>query len=184
MYKATVKEFERGFGRQEFSLVHENIQARLRGLMLMAYSNRNRSLLVGTSNKTELAVGYATLYGDMCAGLLPIGDLLKSQVYALAKHYNVEFEVIPQRIIDRPASAELREGQKTEEALLPFAQLDPVIENLVEDLNAPKTELDTRVLKMLFASEFKRWQAAPILKVSNHAFGRGRRLPIAHRARN
>lgn len=184
MYKATVKEFERGFGRQEFSLVHENIQARLRGLMLMAYSNRNRSLLVGTSNKTELAVGYATLYGDMCAGLLPIGDLLKSQVYALAKHYNAEFEVIPQRIIDRPASAELREGQKTEEALLPFAQLDPVIENLVEDLNAPKTELDTRVLKMLFASEFKRWQAAPILKVSNHAFGRGRRLPIAHRARN
>jgi len=182
MYQQSIKEFEKGFGKQEFSLVHENLQARLRGLMLMAYSNKNKSLLIGTSNKTELAVGYATLYGDMCAGLMPIGDLLKSEVYDLAKHYNAEFELIPKQIIERPASAELRAGQKTEESLLPFAQLDPAIRNLVEDLKPPKTELDKRVLKMLFASEFKRWQAAPILKVTNHAFGRGRRLPIAHKA--
>jgi NAD+ synthase (glutamine-hydrolysing) len=149
----------------------------------MAYSNQNKSLLMGTSNKTELAVGYATLYGDMCAGLMPIGDLLKSEVYALARHYNSEFEIIPNKIIERPASAELRADQKTEEALSPFGQLDPAIQNLVEHLNPPKTTLEQRVLNMLFASEFKRWQAAPILKVTNHAFGRGRRLPIAHSAR-
>lgn len=183
IYQQTIAEFERAFGKQDFGIVHENAQARLRGLLLMAYSNKNKSLLVGTSNKTELAVGYTTLYGDMCAGLIPIGDLLKSEVYALARHYNAEFELIPAKIIERPASAELRAGQKTEESLLPFAQLDPAIQNLVEHLNPPKSELDERVLTMLFASEFKRWQAAPILKVTNHAFGRGRRLPIAHRAR-
>lgn len=183
MYKQSVAEFERGFGPQKFGLMQENIQARCRGLLLMAYSNNQNSLLIGTSNKTELAVGYSTLYGDMCAGIMPIGDLLKSEIYDLARHYNSEFELIPKKIIERPASAELREGQKTEESLLPFKQLDPAIRNLVEDLNAPKTELDKRVLKMLFASEFKRWQAAPILKISNHAFGRGRRLPIAHKAR-
>lgn len=182
MYESSNKEFERTFGKQEFSVVNENMQARLRGLLLMAYSNKNNSLLMGTSNKTELAVGYATLYGDMCAGIMPIGDLLKTQVYELARHYNAEFELIPKEIIDRPASAELRAGQKTEESLLPFKELDPAVQHLVEDLKPPRSEQERRVLKMLFMSEFKRWQAAPILKVSNHAFGRGRRLPIAHKA--
>jgi NAD+ synthase (glutamine-hydrolysing) len=183
VYSDTLKEFERVFGSQEFGVMNENIQARLRGLLLMAYSNKNNSLLMGTSNKTELAVGYATLYGDMCAGIMPIGDLLKTQVYELARHYNAEFELIPQGIIDRPASAELRAEQKTEESLLPFKQLDPTVQHLVEELKPPRNDLDRRVLGMLFRSEFKRWQAAPILKVSNHAFGRGRRLPIAHQAR-
>lgn len=183
MYSDTLKEFERVFGSQEFGVMNENIQARLRGLLLMAYSNKNNSLLMGTSNKTELAVGYATLYGDMCAGIMPIGDLLKTQVYELARHYNAEFELIPQGIINRPASAELRAEQKTEESLLPFKELDPTVQHLVEELKAPRNDLDRRVLGMLFRSEFKRWQAAPILKVSNHAFGRGRRLPIAHQAR-
>ena len=182
MYESSNKEFERTFGKQEFSVVNENMQARLRGLLLMAYSNKNNSLLIGTSNKTELAVGYATLYGDMCAGIMPIGDLLKTQVYELARHYNAEFELIPKEIIDRPASAELRAGQKTEESLLPFKELDPTVQHLVEDLKPPRSDQERRVLKMLYMSEFKRWQAAPILKVSNHAFGRGRRLPIAHKA--
>lgn len=182
LYDQTVGEFERVFGTRDFNLTNENIQSRLRGLLLMAYSNREGSLLLGTSNKTELAVGYSTLYGDLCAGLIPIGDLLKTEVYALARHYNLQGEIIPKGILDRPASAELSSGQKTESALMPFEKLDPAIEKMVVDFQPPSSPEEERVLRMLFASEFKRWQAAPVLKVSNHAFGVGRRLPIAHRA--
>lgn len=182
LYEQMIAEFERVFGHKDFDLTNENIQSRLRGVLLMAYSNREKSLLLGTSNKTELAVGYSTLYGDLCAGLIPIGDLLKTEVYALARHYNSESEIIPQEIIDRPASAELSQGQETENALMPFEQLDPAIKKLVVGFKAPSSATEEKVLRMLFASEFKRWQAAPVLKVSDHAFGVGRRLPIAHRA--
>lgn len=160
-------------------LVHENAQARLRGLLLMAIANRDGSLLLGTSNKSELAVGYSTLYGDLCGALLPIGDLLKGQVYELSRFYNEHSELIPKGVIERPPTAELRENQKDEDSLPPYPVLDSIVKNLVEDLKFPKSELEIKIYQMMMKSEFKRWQAPPILKVSTHAFGRGRRLPIA-----
>ncbi len=178
-YKVLRKELDQQLGEIPFGLVHENMQARLRGLILMAMSNLKGSLLLGTSNKSELAVGYSTLYGDLCAALLPIGDLLKTQVYDLANHYNRERELIPQVIIDRPPTAELRENQKDEDSLPAYEILDPIVHKLVEEAKYPKSELEKKIYKMMMNSEFKRWQAAPVLKLSNHAFGRGRRLPIA-----
>lgn len=180
-FKVLKQEMDTKLGSIPFGLVHENIQARLRGLLLMGMSNLKGSLLLGTSNKSELAVGYSTLYGDLCAGLLPIGDLLKTQVYELSRHYNSDTEVIPRGIIERPPTAELRENQKDQDSLPPYEDLDPVVQRIVEEGRAPKTALEKKIYQMMMKSEFKRWQAAPILKVSNHAFGRGRRLPVACR---
>lgn len=180
-FKTLSSELNKQLGPLEFSLVHENLQARIRGLFMMALSNLNGSLLLGTSNKSELAVGYSTLYGDLCAGLLPIGDLLKTQVYDLAAHYNSEYELIPKDIITRPPTAELRENQRDDDSLPPYETLDPIVKKLVEDLKPPKSDLEKKIYSMMMKSEFKRWQAAPILRLSNHAFGRGRRLPIACR---
>ncbi|MCC7404024.1 MAG: NAD+ synthase [Bdellovibrionales bacterium] len=182
LYEAVVGSLERSLGPTHFGVMHENIQARLRGLLLMAFSNREGSLLLNTSNKSELAVGYSTLYGDLCGGLCVIGDLLKSEVFGLARHYNQQSELIPVGIIERPPSAELRPNQKDEDTLPPYRLLDPAVAKLVVGAMPPKGEVEQRVLKSLMQSEFKRWQAPPILKVSDHAFGRGRRLPIAHRA--
>lgn len=181
-YHDVLKSYEDGIEKTPFSIMNENIQARLRGLLLMAFSNEKGSLVLGTSNKSELAVGYSTLYGDLCGALLPIGDLLKTEVYELANYYNSEAEVIPQGIIDRPPSAELRPNQKDEDSLPPYAELDPIVKKIVEGFYTPKTEIEKRILKMMMQSEFKRWQAPPILKISDHAFGRGRRLPVAHHA--
>ena len=111
---------------------------------------------------------------------MPIGDLLKTEVFELAKHYNDEHELIPCEIITRPPSAELAPNQKDEDTLPPYEKLDPIVEKFVEGTSVPRGSLDRRVLKSLFQSEFKRWQSPPILKVSQHAFGMGRRLPIAH----
>jgi len=182
-YKQAVADFEKEFGKKEFGLMNENLQARLRGIMLMAYSNREKSMLLGTSNKSEFAVGYSTLYGDMIGGLFPIGDLLKTEVYALADYYNSQSQIIPQEIIDRPPSAELRENQTDQDSLPPYKELDEVIKKLVVGFQPVKTDLEKRVLDLMMKSEFKRWQSAPVLKVSDHAFGRGRRFPVAHRAR-
>lgn len=181
-YESVVEALHAGLGKFEFGVVNENIQARLRQVMLMAYGNLSGSLLLNTSNKSELAVGYSTLYGDLAGGLSPIGDLLKEEVYALAELYNSEKEIIPQEIIKRPPSAELRPNQKDEDSLPPYSELDPAVKRMVENYRAPRTDLDRRILEMMMKSEFKRWQAPPILKVSDHAFGRGRRLPIAHKA--
>lgn len=167
----------------EFGLTHENIQARLRGLLLMAYSNKENSLLLTTSNKSEYATGYSTLYGDMCGGLAPIGDLTKKQVYQLANHYNSQAELIPTRIITRPPSAELRPNQKDQDSLPEYDVLDKAVSHLVEDFATPRNTTEKWLLPVLMRTEFKRWQAAPILKISKHSFGRGRRYPIAHRAR-
>ncbi|MAV90009.1 MAG: NAD+ synthase [Bdellovibrionaceae bacterium] len=177
-FEVLAEELNEKLGPLEFGLTHENLQARIRGNFLMAISNLKGSLLLGTSNKSELAVGYSTLYGDLCAGLLPIGDLLKTQVFELAKHYNSEHELIPLEIITRPPTAELRENQKDEDSLPPYDQLDPVVYKIVEKVKTPKSDLEKRIYNMMMKSEFKRWQAAPILKLSSHAFGRGRRLPI------
>jgi len=174
---------DKAFDVKEFILMHENLQARIRGLFLMAFSNKEGSLLLTTGNKDEYATGYATLYGDMCGGLAVLGDLTKKQVYDLARHYNTGYELIPERIITRPPSAELRPNQKDQDSLPEYDKLDKAVVNIVEKRLAAKNEVENWLVNMVMKTEFKRWQAAPVLKVSEHSFGRGRRYPVAHKAR-
>lgn len=169
---------EKHFLKKVFSVTHENLQARLRGLFLMAYSNENRSLLLTTGNKSEYATGYSTLYGDMCGGLAPIADLTKKQVYELAQFYNLEQEIIPHEIIRRAPTAELRPHQKDQDSLPPYEDLDRSVVRIIEKRDPPKSQTDHWLLSVLAKTEFKRWQSAPILKVSGHSFGRGRRWPL------
>ena len=180
-YEQLVQVYENCFGPREFSVVHENIQARLRGLFLMAYSNEHNSLLISTGNKSEYATGYITLYGDMCGGLAPLGDLLKSQIHELAQHYNQTKNLIPSSVITRPPSAELRWNQKDTDSLPEYDLLDSSVHRLVCQLQQTESKTDQWLLKKLHRSEFKRWQAPPILKISDRAFGRGWRMPIAHK---
>ena len=149
-FKSILKSYEETFGKAEFSLMHENLQARLRGDILMMFSNQNNSLLLTTGNKSEYATGYSTLYGDMCGGLAPIADLLKNQVYDLARYYNKEYELIPQRIIDREPSAELRPNQKDSDSLPDYAILDRTVENLVCLKKKPRGDIEKWALKALF----------------------------------
>lgn len=181
MFDSVSQTLEKPLGLQGFSLVHENLQARLRGMTLMAFSNHHNSMLLTTSNKTEMATGYSTLYGDMCGGLAPIGDLTKTQVYELSKWYNRNREVIPERTITRPPTAELRPNQKDQDSLPEYEALDKAVVNIVEDSKRANSVTEKWLLPVLMRTEFKRWQAAPVLKISEHAFGRGRRYPIAHR---
>ncbi|MSR45473.1 MAG: NAD+ synthase [Planctomycetes bacterium] len=170
-------------------LADENLQARVRGTALMAIANQRGHLLLTTGNKSELGVGYCTLYGDMNGGLAVIGDVDKTLVFGLARHVNRGGEVIPWRTIERPPTAELREGQKDEDSLPPYAVLDRVLHDLVverrgvveQGLRGGGEPLAREVRRLLFKSEFKRKQAAPVLKVTPKAFGAGWRHPIAHR---
>lgn len=182
IYNTQLAVYEKAFGKLEFGLVQENLQARIRGQLLMMHSNHSAAMLISTSNKSELATGYSTLYGDMSGGLAPLGDLLKGQVYELARHYNQQYELIPQRIISRPPSAELRPNQKDQDSLPEYDLLDKAVDKIVRKSAPATTETDKFVLNMLAKSEFKRWQSPPILKVSDHSFGRGRRWPISHKA--
>jgi NAD+ synthase (glutamine-hydrolysing) len=182
-YDTVMKTLHGTLGAFEFGVVNENVQSRLRGLLLMAYSNKESSMLLTTGNKSEYATGYATLYGDMCGGLAPLGDLLKGEIYALARSYNSQRELIPTEIITRPPSAELRPNQKDQDTLPPYDELDSAVRNVVEFQKAAKNETERWILSTLARTEFKRWQAAPILKISGHAFGRGRRMPIAQKAK-
>lgn len=181
-YDQVNKIFEDKFGTKEFGLAHENLQSRLRGLMMMGFANIENSLLLTTGNKSEYATGYCTLYGDMCGGLAPIGDLTKSQVYELSRHYNSQAEVIPEEIISRAPSAELRPNQSDQDSLPPYNELDKAVIDIVEKGKSPKTKIQKWLLRQLVKTEFKRWQAPPILKISSHSFGRGRRWPLSHRA--
>jgi NAD+ synthase (glutamine-hydrolysing) len=183
-YKTVVEALEESFDHRQFNVVNENLQARLRGLFLMAYANQNHSLLLTTGNKSEYATGYTTLYGDMCGGLAPIGDLTKRQVYQLAEYYNSKDEVIPLEIVKRSPSAELRPNQTDQDSLPPYDVLDDSVERLVTRLKNGNSATDKWLSQVLMRTEFKRWQAAPILKVSEHSFGRGRRWPVAHKAWN
>ena len=169
-------------------ITEENIQSRIRGNLVMALSNKFNSLVLTTGNKSEMATGYCTLYGDMVGALAVIGDVVKTEVYALARHLNREREVIPVSIIEKPPSAELRPGQKDTDSLPPYDVLDPVLEAYVERYETPEQiaaslrvdiELVRRVVKLVERSEYKRQQAAPVLKVTAKAFGMGRRFPIA-----
>ncbi|MCS6838343.1 MAG: NAD(+) synthase [Bdellovibrionaceae bacterium] len=168
---------------QEFSLVHENIQSRLRALVLMAYANHYHSLLLATSNKSELATGYGTIYGDMAGGLLPIGDLWKTQVYELAQIYVTEGK-IPREIFLRPPTAELRLHQKDQDVLPPYEELDKYFMAFLEKgCRGVGRKLPSWTFSFIKNSEFKRWQAPPILKVSDRAFGRGRHWPLGYHPR-
>jgi NAD+ synthetase len=177
-------------GRPE-DVAEENIQARLRGVMLMALSNKFGSLLLTTGNKSEVAVGYCTLYGDMCGGLAVIADVPKTMVYRVARWINREREIIPQASITKPPSAELRPDQTDQDSLPPYEVLDRILEDYVVRLKTPAeiiasgvSEADVRrVVRLIDFSEYKRRQAAPGLKVTTKAFGMGRRIPIAQRYR-
>ncbi|MEI7972799.1 MAG: NAD+ synthase [Bdellovibrio sp.] len=162
---------------KELTVSHENLQSRLRGLVLMFYANAQSSLLLSTSNKSEYATGFATLYGDMCGGLAPLGDLTKAQIYELSQLYSC----IPKQMKNRAPTAELRPDQKDEDSLPPYKQLDSAVINLVEKDLPARSPVEKWLLLRLAQTEFKRWQAPPILKVSERAFGRGRRWPIVNR---
>lgn len=180
------------FSGTQTGIAEENLQARIRGALLMAISNKHGGILLNTSNKSELAVGYGTLYGDMCGGLSVIGDCYKTEVYGLAASLNKSKKVIPNNIIRKPPSAELRPGQLDSDSLPDYELLDAVLHRYIEkrmgadDLIASGFEsaLVHRILKMVDANEWKRHQFAPILRVSGKAFGRGRRMPLVARYGN
>ncbi len=170
-------------------LTEENIQARVRAVILMALSNKFGYILLNTSNKSEAAVGYGTLYGDMCGGLSVLGDVYKTEVYELAQYINRSREIIPLSSIQKPPSAELRPGQKDSDSLPDYAVLDEILYQYIELRKGPReiqaagfdAALVDRVLKLVNFSEYKRQQTPPILRVSPKAFGSGRRMPVVGR---
>lgn len=186
IYQAFEQALAPHFWGTEFNIAEENIQARSRGVLLMALSNKFGHILLNTSNKSEMAVGYGTLYGDMCGGLSVIGDLYKMEVYALAEYMNKEEEVIPQNIITKPPSAELRPDQKDSDSLPDYDILDEILFQYIERKQSPQDLIEQgfdealvrRVLRLVNINEFKRHQTAPVLRVSSKAFGMGRRMPI------
>ena len=174
-------------GRQP-DITEENIQSRIRGNLLMALSNKFNALVLTTGNKSEMSVGYCTLYGDMVGALAVIGDVVKTEVYQLCRYLNRERAVIPRAILEKPPSAELRPGQKDTDSLPPYEVLDPILQAYVERYETPEQiaaeyhfDLATvsHVVKLVERSEYKRQQAAPVLKVTSKSFGMGRRFPIA-----
>jgi len=176
------------WGKSEPDVTEENIQARMRGLLLMAISNKTGRMLLSTGNKSEMAVGYATLYGDMAGGFAVLKDVYKTQVYALAKHLNHKREVVPQHTIDKPPSAELRPDQKDSDSLPDYETLDAILQAYVE-LGQSVASIAARgfdlgdvhgMIRMLHLAEYKRRQAPPGVKITQKAFGRDRRYPITH----
>jgi NAD+ synthase (glutamine-hydrolysing) len=190
MFESFQSTFEASFAGRASGLCEENLQSRLRGNVLMALSNKFNALVLTTGNKSELAVGYSTLYGDMAGALAVISDVPKTFVYRLAKYVNCRAgkDLIPKNTILKPPSAELRPDQKDTDSLPPYEVLDQILEDYVEDLRTVKQianergfdkELVLRVVRMIERSEFKRQQAPLGLKVTEKAFGVGRRFPIA-----
>ncbi len=186
IYDSFKVELEPYFKGLEFNIAEENLQARVRGVLLMAFSNKFGHILLNTSNKSEAAVGYGTLYGDMNGGLAIIGDIYKTEVFELARYMNKDKEVIPWNTIDKPPSAELRPDQKDSDSLPDYDILDTILFEYIEKRKGPaeiiamgydKAIVD-RILRMVNLSEHKRYQTAPILRVSSKAFGMGRRIPI------
>ena len=172
-----------------FNVAEENLQARARGVILMGLSNKFGHILLNTSNKSEAAVGYGTLYGDMNGGLSVLGDVYKTQVFDLARFINKDNEVIPENIITKPPSAELRPDQKDSDSLPDYDILDVILYQYIENRKGPHEivamgydkALVDRILKMVNTNEYKRYQTPPILRVSSKAFGMGRRMPIVAR---
>jgi len=182
---------DRLFGEHKFDTTNENVQARIRGNILMAWSNRTGAMVVSTGNKSEMAVGYCTLYGDMAGGLALLGDVYKTMVYRLAHWLNRERAVIPRSSITKPPSAELRPNQTDQDSLPPYEVLDAILKLYIEewkevdDIAAAGFDrsLVQNILRLVDTSEFKRRQAAPTIRVSSKAFGSGRQMPIAQRWR-
>ncbi len=186
MYESFSTALEPHFWAKPFNIAEENIQARIRGMLLMAFSNKFGNIVLNTSNKSEMAVGYGTLYGDMCGGLSVIGDVYKTEVFELARYMNKNGEVIPENIITKPPSAELRPDQKDTDSLPEYDELDPILYQYIEKHQSPQDiiemgydeKLVRRILRLVNINEFKRHQTAPVLRVSDKAFGMGRRMPI------
>jgi NAD+ synthase (glutamine-hydrolysing) len=186
IYNSFLNELKPVFNGMPFSIAEENIQSRTRGNLLMAIANKFGYILLNTSNKSELATGYGTLYGDMAGGLGVLGDCYKLQVYALAKYINRVKEIIPNNIITKAPSAELRHGQKDSDSLPDYAILDKILYQYIERRQGPNeikaqgfdAALVDRVLKMVNINEYKRNQFCPIIRISPKAFGVGRRVPI------
>ena len=186
IYKSYELVLKPHFAGTTFDVTEENIQARIRGMLLMSISNKFGNIVLNTSNKSEAAVGYGTLYGDMAGGLSVIADVYKTEVYELAHFMNKDGEVIPEHIITKPPSAELRPDQKDSDSLPDYDILDSVLYNYIEERKGPQELVDmgydealvARILKMVNRNEFKRAQVAPVLRVSSKAFGMGRRMPI------
>jgi NAD+ synthase (glutamine-hydrolysing) len=174
------------FGDLPENITEENIQARIRGILNMAVSNKFGNILLNTTNKSEMAVGYGTLYGDLCGGLSVLGDIYKTEIYKLSAYINKDEEVIPQNSISKPPSAELRPNQKDSDSLPEYDVLDPILFEYIELRTDPQDiiakghdeAIVKRVLKMVNTNEFKRHQTAPVLRISPKAFGVGRRMPI------
>ena len=186
VFQAHLDALEPAFAGAASDVTEENLQARIRGAVLMALANKHGRLLLATGNKSELAVGYCTLYGDMCGALAVIGDVPKTLVYRIASHVNREREVIPVSTLTKPPSAELRPDQTDQDTLPPYDLLDRVVEAYVErrasvdDIvtEGIDREVVETVVRLIDASEYKRRQAAPAIKISGKAFGVGRRYPI------
>ena len=186
VYDAYLNLLEPQFKDLPFNVTEENIQARARGMVLMAMSNKFGNIVLNTSNKSEAAVGYGTLYGDMCGGLSVIGDIYKTDVFELARFINKDQEIIPENTIVKPPSAELRPNQKDSDSLPDYDILDQVLYQYIEKQQGPKEiiamgfeeSLVRRILRLVNINEFKRYQTAPVIRVSTKAFGMGRRMPI------
>ena len=186
IYESFLAELKPIYKDLPFGVAEENIQARVRGNLLMAIANKFGFILLNTSNKSELATGYGTLYGDMAGGIAVLGDCYKMQVYALAGYINRNKEIIPQNIIIKPPSAELRQGQKDTDSLPDYSILDKVLYQYIERRQGPNeikaqgfdAALVDRVLKLVNVNEYKRNQFCPIIRISPKAFGVGRRVPI------
>jgi NAD+ synthase (glutamine-hydrolysing) len=186
MFAAALDSLQEVFAGRKPDTTEENIQSRCRGLLLMAISNKTGRMVLTTGNKSETAVGYATLYGDMAGGFAPIKDCSKLLVYRLAKHRNGISPVIPPRVIERPPTAELRADQKDSDSLPPYEVLDPILELFIEE-DLSVDEIAARgfdratvglVLDMVKRNEYKRRQAPPGVRISARAFGRDWRYPI------
>jgi NAD+ synthase (glutamine-hydrolysing) len=186
VYSAYQDQLSSLFNNLPFGLAEENIQARIRGVLLMAISNKFGHIVLNTSNKSEAAVGYGTLYGDMCGGLSVLGDVYKTEVFELARYINKDKEIIPNNSITKPPSAELRPNQKDSDSLPEYEVLDKLLFEYIENRKGPKElfemgfdeSLVNRVLRMVNSNEYKRYQTSPVLRVSPKAFGMGRRMPI------
>ncbi len=185
-YNSIESSLKEQFKNLPFNIAEENIQARIRGVILMALSNKFGSILLNTSNKSEAAVGYGTLYGDMNGGISVLGDVYKTEVFELARFINRNKEVIPENTITKPPSAELRPNQKDSDSLPDYEILDQILYNYIELRKGPEEikrmgfdkEIVDKTLKMVNTTEYKRYQTPPILRVSPKAFGMGRRMPI------
>ncbi|MDA3959831.1 MAG: NAD+ synthase [Planctomycetota bacterium] len=188
-YHAVMGTMSESFAGLAENVAEENIQARLRGLLVMAYANKHNAMALTTGNKSELAVGYCTIYGDMNGGLAPIGDVYKTRVFDLARHLNIKGERIPENTITKPPSAELRPDQKDSDSLPEYPELDRILKDYIENDTGPADLIARgedpatvqRVLRLTEVNEYKRRQAAPVLRVTLKAFGVGRRMPLARK---